>query len=276
MKRLLLVTVFGMALLAGATRAEETAAEKLGWKLAYQCYTFRALSFFETVDIAQKQGVKYLEIYGGQKIKPDSPKGKVMGAGMTEEDITEVKKKLADAGGIKIVAFGVTGADKGNFEFAKKMGIEVITSEAPESSFPEVEKRCVEYGIKVALHNHPKPSHYWDAQTVLAGLTPEIKNIGACADTGHWVRSGLVPVECLKKLEGHIVSLHFKDLAANKQDAPWGTGNSDAKGQLAELKRQNFKGIFSIEYESTTGQTLIDNVGKCVEFFNATAAELSK
>ena len=26
--------------------------------------------------------------------------------------------------------------------------------------------------------------------------------IGACADIGHWYRSGLVPVECLKKLQG--------------------------------------------------------------------------
>jgi len=35
--------------------------------------------------------------------------------------------------------------------------------------------------------------------------------IGACADTGHWVRSGLKPLECLKILQGHIMSVHLHD-----------------------------------------------------------------
>jgi sugar phosphate isomerase/epimerase len=39
------------------------------------------------------------------------------------------------------------------------------------------------------------------------------KRIGACCDTGHWVRSGLHPVECLKKLEGRILGFHLKDVA---------------------------------------------------------------
>ena len=53
------------------------------------------------------------------------------------------------------------------------------------------------------------------------------KRIGACADTGHWLRSGLNPLECLKKLEGRIISLHFKDLnekGPSAHDVPWETG----------------------------------------------------
>jgi hypothetical protein len=43
---------------------------------------------------------------------------------------------------------------------------------------------------------------------------------------------------------------------------------------LAELQRQGFKGVFSIEYESGGGQALEDNVAKCAAFFEETAKEL--
>ena len=41
---------------------------------------------------------------------------------------------------------------------------------------------------------------------------------GACADTGHWPRSGLVAVDCLKKLEGRkILGLfHARKLRAHE------------------------------------------------------------
>ena len=38
--------------------------------------------------------------------------------------------------------------------------------------------------------------------------------MGSCADIGHWVRSGLQPVECVKILKGRIMSSHMKDLHA--------------------------------------------------------------
>ena len=60
------------------------------------------------------------------------------------------------------------------------------------------------------------------------------------------------------------------------EDVPWGTGKGDAKAMLQELKRQGFKGAFSIEYESGSGQELVDNVTKCVQWFAATTAELAK
>ena len=40
-------------------------------------------------------------------------------------------------------------------------------SEPPEGAFDVIEKLCEEYKINVAIHNHPKPSRYWDSDTVL-------------------------------------------------------------------------------------------------------------
>ena len=83
------------------------------------------------------------------------------------------------------------------------------------------------------------------------------KRIGACADTGHWARSGMKPIECIKKLAGRIISFHFKDLNQMgmgthdkpTHDVPWGTGVCDVKGMLMEIRRQKLKAVFSIEYE---------------------------
>jgi sugar phosphate isomerase/epimerase len=196
-----------------------------------------------------------------------------------------VKAKLKDAG-VRVMNYGVVDLPKDEaqsrivFEFAKDMGIETIVSEPKEDAWDTVEKLVKEYGIKVAIHDHPKPSRYWNPDHVLEVIKGRDPRIGACADTGHWPRSGLSALDSMKKLDGHIISFHFKDLnefgKKEAHDVPWGTGVSDAKGMLEEAKRQNFKGVFSIEYETSTGQELIDNVKKCIEFFDATANELAK
>ena len=47
---------------------------------------------------------------------------------------------------------------------------------------------------------------------VLSLVKNRDKRMGSCADTGHWVRSGIKPVDAMKILEGRIISSHLKDL----------------------------------------------------------------
>ena len=112
---------------------------------------------------------------------------------------------------------------------------------------------CDKYKIHAALHNHPTPSKYWNPDVVLASLDGRSQYMGAAADVGHWMRSGLDPVECLKKLDGRILHLHFKDLNAfgekGAHDVHWGTGKLPIEEVIVELKRQKFKGMLSAEYE---------------------------
>ena len=83
-------------------KRNDAASEKLGMKLSLQCWTFNRLTFFETVDKAKGLGVKYLEMYPGQLLKPGSKER--VGRNMNDAMIAEIKKKLADAGGLKLVA----------------------------------------------------------------------------------------------------------------------------------------------------------------------------
>jgi sugar phosphate isomerase/epimerase len=262
---------------APAGKRDDAASEKLGIKLSLQCWTLRALTFFETVDKAAGLGVKYLEMFPGQKLKPGSDEK--ISRNMSDETIAEIKKKLADAGGLKVIAFGVDGVPTDEsgarkaFEWARKMGIEVLVTETTPNEIHD--KLCNEFKIKMALHNHPKT---WPPDQVLKACKDRSKLIGSCSDTGHWMRADLVPVDQFKKLEGRVLHSHFKDLNefGSGHDVAWGTGRGNAKGMLEELKRQGYKGYLSIEYEYGNLQHLDANLPKCVEFFDKTMAELSK
>ena len=283
------LALWGLALLVGgvATAQEKkvthdtTAADQFGWKLGVQTYSFNRFTFFEAIDKAASIGLKYAECYPGQTISADID-GKI-GPGMTAEQIKQVKDKLASAG-VKLAAFGVTGLSaneaesRRTFEWCKEMGIGVINTEVREDAFDTLEKLCAEYQIKVGLHNHPEPSYYWNPDTVLKALEGRSQWIGACADTGHWLRSGLNPLESLKKLEGRIVSFHFKDLnreGKGAHDVPWGEGVANVPALLEEMKRQQFQGPISIEYEHNWLESLPE-IAQCVENFHRFANRLAQ
>lgn len=67
-------------------------------------------------------------------------------------------------------------------------------------------------GIKMAIHEHARGlSRFWHPDSVLVALEGH-ESFNARGDLGHWVRIGLDPVECLRKLEGHLLSIPAKDL----------------------------------------------------------------
>ncbi len=264
-------------LVAAATQRDDSASEKLGLKLSLQCWTFNRLTFFETVDKAAGLGIKYLEMFPGQKLKPGCNVG--IGPEMSDEVMQEIKKKLADAGGLKVVAFGVCGVPTDEngarkmFQWAKKMGIQVLVTETTPNAVHD--KLCQEYNIRMALHNHPQS---WPPAKVLAACKGHSKLVGSCSDTGHWMRANHVPVDTLKMLEGRVEHLHFKDLNkfGDGHDVPWGTGKGNVKGMMQELKRQGFKGYLSIEYEYGSLDDLDRDLPRCVAYFDKTAAELAQ
>ncbi len=258
----------------------QTPAEKMGWRLGVQAWTFNRFTFFEAVDKTASMGMRYIEMYPGQKIDNDSDA--VTHFSMDAGTRQKLLDKL-DAAGVKLVNYGVVNeiddADwRRVFEFAKAMGIETIVIEPDPGQMDIIEPLCEEFKINVAIHNHPKPSRYWNPDTVLETVEGRSKRVGACADTGHWMRSGLDPIECLKKLEGRIVILHFKDLnkkGGEAHDVPWGQGVGNVKAMLAELNRQGFEGVFSVEYEYKWDNS-VPEIRQCAEYFNAVAAELAK
>lgn len=268
-----ILIVFSFALSLNGV-AQKSHFEKAGWKLGVQSYTFHKFTFQEAVDKAQQLGLKYIEVYYGQ------PLGEGMEGTMDFRMDKNTRKqvlKYAKSKKVKIVASGVVICKDEQeweqlFQFADAMGIEIITCEPEYKHLKYVDSLANKYKIDVAIHNHPKPSNYWNPDMFLEAVEGLSTRIGACADVGHWERMGLDAVECLKKLDGRVKALHFKDIKekvegeAEQHDVIWGTGILDINGMLTELKRQNFEGLFSIEYEHNWYNSVPD-IEKNISYF---------
>ena len=240
-----------------------------GFAIGCQSWTFNHYSVIEAIDKTAAAGGKVIEFYPGQKFSPEHPDWH-FDQNASDEMIAEVKARL-QKDGVRAVNFGVVGIPKDEagarkiFDFAKKLDLYAITTESVES-IDTIEKLVKEYDIRVGFHDHQRraddPNYkMWDPNYVLSVVKDRDPRIGACADTGHWVQSGLKPVDCLKILEGHIISVHLHDMnefAADAHDVPAGTGVSNVAGILRELKRQHFDGNISIEYEYNWEDNVVD------------------
>lgn len=263
--------------------AQKRELEKAGWELGVQSYTFHKFSFQEAVDKVNQLGLNDIEVYFGQ------PLGKRMEGTMDfrmDRKTQQLVLDYARSKKVKIVACGVVVCKdeaewKQLFEFAGQMGIGLITCEPEYEHLPYVDQLANEYGIDVAIHNHPKPSNYWNPDLFLEAVDGLSDRIGACADVGHWKRMGINPVEGLKKYKGRIKALHFKDVKkkavgeAEQHDVIWGTGILDMKAMLVELKKQGFEGLFSIEYEYNWENSVPD-IQKSINYFYQTIEKLNQ
>lgn len=259
-----------------------TDAEKLGWKIAVQSYTFHTFTFVEALDKCNELGIKYMELYPGHRLGGkwgDTPFGPEL-----DEATQKEVKEYAESKGVKIVASGVYTAETTEqwekfFLMAHNMGMEYVTAEPSLEMWDLVEKLSTQYGIKVAVHNHPLPSQYWHPDNLLAAIGSRSASLGSCADVGHWNREGLDHLDCLRKLDGRVVSLHIKDIVAEKDetgwrhDCIWGTGSLDVPAFLQVLKDQSFKGYLAIEYEYNWDNSVPD-IRQSLENFNEMVGDL--
>ncbi len=277
---------FGTRARAAEIVTRTPSAQKLGWRLAIAQYTFRRFSLYETLSILAELGVDRLEPAFFLKLDRARPELK-SGDSLTPDLRRELKDRLA-AAGVSLSAYYARvesdpGAARLAFAFAREMGAPMIVAEPPLDAMGMVDELCQEFGIDLAIHNHPRSpkSKYWDPANVLAACEGRSKRIGACCDTGHWVRSALDPVECLKKMQGRILTVHLKDASEvgnpKCEDAPLGEGKGNYRAVLAELHRQGFKGVMTVEYEHDTERDLertrlTADVRKCLEFVERVAA----
>ena len=256
-------------------------ADKLGWRVGFSAYTFRALTLFETLDKIADVGLHFAELFAWQKLSPKHADARP-GPGLSKALQSDLKKKAADLG-VRLIGcytgLGSPEAAKKFFEFAADMNFEVIVSEPPEGVLDAIERLTDEYKIDLALHNHPKPSsHYWNPETGLAALKGRSERMGFCCDTGHWCRSGLDPVVTLKKVASRVKTLHLKDLDAfgvpSAKDVIWGQGKGRIADILAEVKRLGIQHpYFGIEWERNLDEP-IETHAKSAAFFEEAAGKL--
>jgi sugar phosphate isomerase/epimerase len=89
------------------------------------------------------------------------------------------------------------------------------------------------------------------------------ERIGACADLGHYIRSGENATEVIRLLKGRIYGVHLKDFAAMEDKAEGvilGKGHLDLDGVVNALHTVGFPsdGAFSLEYEENPKDPIAD------------------
>jgi len=237
-----------------------------GFAAGCQAWSFNQFTVFDAIRLDHEAGGKIIEFFPGQKFKQGSDERFDHNA--SDEMIKEVQEECRKYN-ILPVNYGVVvpggrtlEARKAEwhkiFEFAKKMNLYGVTSEPRAEDMDTIEQLVKEFDIHFCIHDHPKrandPSYrFWDPNYVLSLVKDRDPRMGSCADTGHWLSSGIDPIEALHILKGRIMSSHMKD--RNKKghgarDVAWGTGVGECRQILEELRKQNFQGNIDIEYEN--------------------------
>ena len=211
------------------------------WKFGIALWTFHTFSFSQGLDKVDSAGIKYIEPNNFTKTLPELKDSSLMQ--LSPAGIQKLKS-LIEQRGLKCESVYVAGGKdinswKKQFEMAKQFGVQFITTEPPLDMWDSIDSLAGLYGIKVAIHEHWKGmSHYWNPDTTLLALKGH-PNFGVCADLGHWPKSGINPLDAVKKLSGHIIAIHLKDIAAYNNpklvDVPVGTGVVDFPAIFREI-----------------------------------------
>ncbi len=255
---------------------EEVSNAAANWNMGIALYSFNLFPFSVSLDKADSARVKFVEGFSFHALKGEF-KDTTM-ADLSSHGIMNMKRIL-DEKGIKMRSMYVAGGKdaedwKRYFEMAKTLGMEFLVCEPSKAHWNILDSLGEIYNIKTAIHEHAKGSSmYWHPDSVLAAIKGH-KNIGACADLGHWVRSGLDPVKCLNQLKGHIISIHLKDIAESNnlkgEDVIVGKGVINFPGVVNELKAQNFKGMVYVECEHKMDNNVPDII-ESIQYFNKVA-----
>ena len=260
----------------GSITTANNAGKVGGFYIGSQCWTFNKFTVTEAIEFTARSGGTIVEFFPGQKLAPDSD------VKWGHDAPADSYKRVADELNkwkITPMNYGVVGVpndEKGAravFDFAKKWNLYGITTESHES-VALMEKLAEEYKIAVCFHNHPgradDPSYkIWNPKFVLEITKDRSPLVGSCADTGHWIRSGLNAMESLKLLGKRVLSMHLKDRIDEKsEDMIFGRGKADVVGMLEYVRSQGFKGNVSIEYETNWEHSLGD-VSQCIGYVRA-------
>lgn len=227
------------------------------FKFGLQSYTLRNFDTDQALEKTGKLGLEYWEAY--QKHVP-----KTVDATKVAEGLAKLK-----AAGVKLYSWGVEGFDgdmakaRQVFEFAKMFGIKVISADPAPAAFPVLDKLTEEYKINIAIHNHGPGARYDKIDSVLRAIEGHSPRIGACVDTGHYLRSSEDPVAAVKAFGKRTYGVHVKDVKDAKTFTVLGKGDLNTVGLFKELLALKYEHLVALEYEENPDNPIAD-VDQCL------------
>ncbi len=256
------------AALLGRTPAVQAKDSPYGpFKMGIQSYTLRGYNLDQALAHTKDLGLHYWESFPAHvPLTTDSAQIAVLMA----------KLKAAD---VKMLAHGVHAftankeANRRIFEAGKALGVTVLSADPTPDSFDNLEELVEEFKINVAIHNHGPESRYNKISSVVNAVKGRHKRIGACVDTGHFLRSNENPVSAVEQLGKRVFGCHLKDVKNTTQFTILGKGDLDILGMLKALKKLNYKEVLALEYEENPQDPIAD-LRECLAAVRAAADKL--
>lgn len=255
--------------------AQAAADPYRGFRVGIQSYSLRGYGVADALKHTQTLGLKLWEAFPGHLPMSNVP-----------AKIAEQKALLA-AHGVTVTGYGVLKFDtnetqaRSQFEFAKAMGIEALSADPDKDSatFDLLDKLVAEYGVAIAIHNHG-PGHRYNKISDVADIVRDRHpKIGACVDTGHYLRSDEKPEEAIQRLGKRVFGVHLKDVKtvtsggkSSKQFKILGEGDLNIVGCLKALKAFDYQYTVALEYEENPDNPLSD-LEVCLQNLRAAAAK---
>jgi sugar phosphate isomerase/epimerase len=231
----------GAAFLTGSQHAAAQESPYGPFKMGIQSYSLRGYRPLERA-LKQTQALKigYWEAWDGHI--PQTA------------DAADVKMQLR-AADVRLLAYGVVGfgadaaANRRLFEFARRMEIPVISADPAPEALAQLNDLVREFDLRIAIHNHGPRSRYDRLEDVTRALEGRDRRIGACVDTGHYLRSRVDPVKAIETLGDRVYGVHLKDVKDATRFTILGEGDLDLLGVLRALKARNYREVLALEYE---------------------------
>lgn len=259
-----------------AVQAANAKDPYLGFKMGIQSYSLREFKAEAALEHTKALGLKYWESYGDHLPISSVPK-----------QIEEHKALLAKYG-VTVIAYGVLTFDENEnaarqkFDFAKAMGIKSLSADPKpdKATFDLLDKLVAEYDVAIAIHNHGPGHRYNKISDVEKVVKDRHAKIGACVDTGHYLRSDEDPVEAIQRLGKRVFGCHLKDVKTveidgrrQKQFKIAGEGDLNVVGLLKALKALDYQYCLALEYEENAKNPLPD-IEACLKHVRECAAKV--
>ncbi|MFV0445469.1 MAG: sugar phosphate isomerase/epimerase family protein [Planctomycetaceae bacterium] len=243
--------------------ADTTADPYGGFHMGLQSYSLRGYDVETALQHTRELGLKFWEAYPKHIPLTTVP-----------AEVAKDKELLAKYG-VTLLAYGVVPfssdetAARRMFDFAHAMGLKSLSANPKKeaATFDLLDKLVEEYQIPIAIHNHGPKADYDKISDVETWVKDRNPLIGACVDTGHFLRSDESPVDAIERLGKRVFGCHLKDVrsAKGEGDQPakkimtvLGEGDLDIPGCLRALRKVGFDRCLSLEYEENAQNPLSD------------------
>ena len=216
-------------------------------KLGLASYSLRKLDLDKTLEAAKRVGLDYICLKS-MHLPLDS----------TPAEIDKAAAKVKAAGlilyGCGVVAMKNAADVDQAFNYAKRAGMTTIVAAPTPEVLPLIDQKVKQFDIVIAIHNHGPGDKTWPTpQSIYEKIKPLDRRIGLCMDIGHTLRIGADPIASAERYADRLYDVHIKDVTAptpRGRTLQCGRGAIDLVRFLRTMKKINYQGVLSFEYEA--------------------------